>query len=183
MNELADNLIILTFYVAAIVTVVATVLMISRTNAVHALLYLILSSLSMAIIFYLYGAPLAAALEIIIYAGAVMILFVFVVMMLNLGSAGIAQEKQWLTPGIWRIPAAMAAVLLVMLVQLIQSQPPGGGNHLIPVSEVGILLYGPYLLVVELASFLLLAGLIGAYHLARSTGFGKQSTAKRGASK
>ncbi len=181
MTELADNLIILTFYVAALVTVVATVLMISRTNAVHALLYLILSSLSMAIIFYLYGAPLAAALEIIIYAGAVMILFVFVVMMLNLGSAGIAQEQQWLAPGIWRIPAVMAALLLLMLVQLIQSQPEtGGANHLIPVSEVGILLYGPYLLVVELASFLLLAGLIGAYHLARSTGFGRHTTEDRG---
>lgn len=180
MTEIADNLIILTFYVAALVTIVATMLMISRTNAVHALLYLILSSLSMAIIFYLYGAPLAAALEIIIYAGAVMILFVFVVMMLNLGSAGIAQERQWLAPGIWRIPAFMAAVLLIMMVQLIQSQPATGSNHLIPVSEVGILLYGPYLLVVELASFLLLAGLIGAYHLARSTGFGRQETQDQG---
>lgn len=174
MTEISENLVTLTFYVSAAVTLLATVLMISRTNAVHALLYLILSSLSMAIIFYLFGAPLAAALEIIIYAGAVMILFVFVVMMLNLGHAGMEQEKTWLAPGIWWIPSIMAAVLLIMLVQLIGTNEIKATMHIVSAKEVGILLFGPYLLVVELASFLLLAGLIGAYHLARSTGFGHQ---------
>ena len=75
------------FYIAAIVAIVSTVLTITRLNAVHALLYLIVSLLAVAVVFYALGAPFVAALEVIIYAGAIMVLFVFVVMMLNLGSA------------------------------------------------------------------------------------------------
>ena len=73
------------FYVAATVALVATVLAMTRTNAIHALIYLIVSLLAVAVIFFLIGAPFAAALEIVIYAGAIMVLFVFVIMMLNLG--------------------------------------------------------------------------------------------------
>ena len=73
------------FYVAGAVAIVSTALMITRLNAVHALLYLIVSLLAVAVVFYTLGAPFIAALEVIIYAGAIMVLFVFVVMMLNLG--------------------------------------------------------------------------------------------------
>ena len=65
----------------------------------HALLYLVVSLLSVALIFFMLGAPFAAALEVIVYAGAIMVLFVFVVMMLNLGPQTAAQERQWLDPG------------------------------------------------------------------------------------
>ena len=102
------------FYSTALVTVVATVLMITRHNAVHALLYLIISSLSMAIIFYLLGAPFAAVLEVIIYAGAVMILFVFVVMMLNLGQRSVDQEAAWLPAKGWIVPSILAAILMAL---------------------------------------------------------------------
>ena len=56
-----------------------------QTNIVHALLYLILSLLAVAVIFYVLGAPFAAVLEAIVYAGAILVLFLFVIMMLNLG--------------------------------------------------------------------------------------------------
>ena len=69
------------------VAIVATVLCYHAPNAVHALLYLIVSLLAIAVVFYMLGAPFIAALEMIIYAGAIMVLFVFVVMMLNLGEA------------------------------------------------------------------------------------------------
>ena len=55
------------FYIAAAVSLSATVLVISRTNATHALIYLIVSLLAIAVIFYLLGAPFAAALEVVIY--------------------------------------------------------------------------------------------------------------------
>lgn len=155
------------FYSTAVIAVVATLLMITRHNAVHALLYLIISSLSMAIIFYLLGAPFAAVLEVIIYAGAVMILFVFVVMMLNLGHRSVEQEAAWLPAKGWIVPSILAAVLLMLLVAGLGEPENLRGVHLVGVKEVGIVLFGPYLLVVELASFLLLAGLVGAYHLAR----------------
>ena len=95
------------FYIAATVALVATILAMTRANAIHALIYLIVSLLAVAVIFYLIGAPFAAALEIVIYAGAIMVLFVFVIMMLNLGEKGDAREKQWLSPAVWAGPALL----------------------------------------------------------------------------
>ena len=75
------------FWIAAIVALVATAMVITRLNAIHAVLYLIVSLLAVAVMFLALGAPFVAALEVIIYAGAIMVLFVFVVMLLNLGSS------------------------------------------------------------------------------------------------
>jgi NADH-quinone oxidoreductase subunit J len=161
----------LTFYIAAAVAVIATVMVITRTNAVHALLYLIVSLLSVALVFYTLGAPFIAVLEVIIYAGAIMVLFLFAIMILNLGPQASVQERQWLQPGIWRGPAILAAILAAELIYLFVA---AGGQPSATVAveprEVGKTLFGPYLLGVELASFLLLAGLVGAYHLGRRLG-------------
>ena len=81
------------FYVAAVVAVLATAMVITRANAVHALLYLVVSLLAVAIVFYVLGAPFAAALEVIVYAGAIMVLFVFVIMMLNRNEQATQQER------------------------------------------------------------------------------------------
>jgi NADH-quinone oxidoreductase subunit J len=157
-----------TFYVAAIVAVIATIRVITNTRAVHALLYLVVSLLAVALIFYLLGAPFAAALEVIIYAGAIVVLLVFVVMMLNLGEASARQEQQWLSPGIWVGPGCLSSILLGMLVYTLWQgvSLPAGGAVVGP-KQVGALLFGPYLMAAEFASILLLAGLVGAYHLAR----------------
>jgi len=158
------------FYVAAAVALFATVMVVISTNPVHALLYLVLSLLSIALIFFVLGAPFAAALEVIVYAGAILVLFVFVVMMLNLGRKTEDQERKWLSPTTWIGPAALAAVLLWQMVQLLW--PKGGfmtpaGMEVVSAKAVGIALYGPYLLAVELASMMLLAGLVAAYHLGK----------------
>ena len=158
----------LTFYIAAAVAVIATVMVITRTNAVHALLYLIVSLLSVALVFYTLGAPFIAVLEVIIYAGAIMVLFLFAIMILNLGPQAGEQERQWLQPGIWRGPAILAAILAAELLYLFVaagSRLPAATS--VEPREVGKALFGPYLLGVELASLLLLAGLVGAYHLGR----------------
>jgi NADH-quinone oxidoreductase subunit J len=156
----------ITFYVSAAVAVLATLLVITQKNAVHALLYLIVSLLSVALIFYTLGAPFVAALEVIIYAGAIMVLFLFVIMMLNVTQETIDQENRWLELSGWWGPALLTAVLIAELLYIMVEvgQPVG-----VPISQspkqVGITLFGPYLLGVELASMLLLAGLVGAYHL------------------
>ena len=157
------------FYIAAVIAILATVRVITNTNPVHALLNLIVSLLAVAMVFFTLGAPFAGALEVIVYAGAIMVLFVFVIMMLNLGDEAIAQEKAWMKPHAWIAPGILALVLLGELGYALT----GMGLH--PVSaatvdgkQVGIALYGPYLLAVELASFLLLAALVAAYHLGRS---------------
>lgn len=156
------------FYGAGAVAVAATAMVITRSNAVHALLYMILSLLSVALIFFMLGAPFLAALEIIVYAGAIMVLFIFVVMMLNLRTQSGAERAQWARPRSLVGPAFLAAVLLVeLLYVLAQTQTtPAPGATLTP-QEVSISLFGPYLLGVELSSILLLAGLIGAYRLGR----------------
>jgi NADH-quinone oxidoreductase subunit J len=156
------------FYITAAVAVISTILVITRLNPVHALLYLIVSLLSVALVFDLLGAPFAAALEVIIYAGAIMVLFVFVVMMLNLGPHSTAQENRWLQPRVWRGPSVLAAILLAELVYTALSGAKLTlASAVIGPKAVGVTLFGPYLLGVELASLLLLAGLVGACHLGR----------------
>src|SRR5262249_59893067 len=86
------------FYIAAAVALISTVMVITRLNAIHALLYLVVSLLAVAGIFFTLGAAFAAALEVITYAGAIMVLFVFAIMLLNLGPRATAQEGQWLSP-------------------------------------------------------------------------------------
>ena len=156
------------FYLAAVVAVIATAMVITRSNAVHALLYMIVSLLSLALIFFTLGAPFAAALEVIIYAGAIVVLFVFVIMMLNLGTEATARERRWLQPEAWRGPAILCAVLFLELLVLLAAEPgQSGAPAAVGVKRVGAALYGPYVLGVELAAMLLLAGLVGAFHLGR----------------
>ncbi len=101
-----------TFYIAGAVAVISTILMLTRLNLVHALLYLIVSLLAVAVVFFVLGAPFVAALEAIVYAGAIMVLFLFVVMMLNVGRHAAETERQWLTPGIWTGPVILAGILI-----------------------------------------------------------------------
>ncbi|WP_411726606.1 NADH-quinone oxidoreductase subunit J [Methyloglobulus sp.] len=155
------------FYITSAVAIFATVMMITRLNAVHGLLYLILSLLAVGVIFFLLGAPFAAVLEVIIYAGAIMVLFVFVIMMLNQGQKTIEQERTWLQPGIWIGPSLLALILFVEMLVIVVLGGNAETGQVVNSKQVGIALYGPYLLAVELASMLLLAGLVGAYHLGK----------------
>ncbi len=157
----------LLFYIAAAVAVISTVLVITQLNTIHALLYMILSLLSVAFIFFLLGAPYVAALEVIVYAGAIMVLFVFVIMMLNLGPQSIDQERQWINLRSWPGVVLMAAILLVELIFALKNGTTTANVAQLPPQQVALSLFGPYLLGVELASVLLLAGLVGVYHIGR----------------
>jgi NADH-quinone oxidoreductase subunit J len=153
------------FYLGSAVALIASLLVILQRNVVHALIYLVLSLLAVAVVFFTLGAPFVAVLEAIVYAGAIMVLFLFVVMMLNLGQASREQERSWLPPRIWIAPSILAAALFVQLVLVLPTQD----MEITEVSAraVSAALFGPYVLAVELGSFLLLAGLISAYHIAK----------------
>jgi len=155
----------LAFYIAGGVAVLSTILMLTRPHVVHALLYLIVSLLGVAVLFYVLGASFVAALEVIVYAGAIMVLFIFVVMMLNLGARAIEMEKRWLTPGIWVGPVVLACILIIEVLYMVRGSSTGLALGGVEPKQVGVALFGPYLIGVELASMLLLAGLVGAYHL------------------
>jgi NADH-quinone oxidoreductase subunit J len=129
---------------------------------------LVISFLSVALIFYTLGAPFIAALELITYAGAIMVLFLFAIMLLNLGPAALDQERAWQPFRAWLGPLLLGLVLIVELAVVIglgHSRPAGVLS--VEPQAVGTALFGPYLIGVELASILLLAGLIGAYYLGR----------------
>lgn len=155
------------FYLAATIAVLATLMVLTRTNVVHALLYFIVSLLAVAVVFFTLGAHFAAALEVIVYAGAIMVLFLFVMMMLNLGKSTEAQEKAWLTPGLWIGPVLLTMPLLGLLIYVLGQADADTAHSLVTAREIGVTLFGPYVIAVELAAMLLLAGLVGAYHLSR----------------
>jgi len=155
------------FYIASAVALLATLFALTRTNASHALIYLIVSLLAVAVIFFLLGAPFAAALEVVIYAGAIMVLFVFVIMMLNLGEKGVERERARLHPSVWLVPAILSAILLAEMLFVLANQTSTTSGTMVSAKQVGLTLFGPYVLAVEIASMLLLAGLVGAYHVGR----------------
>lgn len=154
------------FYIAAAVAILATVRVIACLNAVHALLYLIVSLLSVAIVFFTLGAPFIAALEVIVYAGAIMVLFIFVVMMLNQGAKAVDTERTWLKPRMWTGPSILAAILIAEVAYLLpKGTSAAHSGTIVGPKQVGMSLFGTYLIGVELASMLLLGALVAAYHL------------------
>jgi NADH-quinone oxidoreductase subunit J len=153
------------FYLSGLIAILATVMVITRLNIMHALLYMVVSLLAVAVVFYTLGAPFVAALEVIVYAGAIMVLFIFAVMLLNLGSQTIDQERESLRTTSKVGPSVLALILLVEIVYILVSRSYAAGGSIVQPQQVGIALFGPYLLGVELASFLLLTSLVGARHV------------------
>ena len=154
------------FTLAAAVAVLATFLAITRIDAVSALLYLNVSLLAVAVVFLQLGASFAAVLEILVYAGAIIVLFVFVIMLFNVAHWSAGEERTWLRAGAWAGPTALTLVLAGLLLAVLAG---GGGAAHAPAAvgpkAVGAALFGAYLLGVEMVSLLLLAGLVGAYHI------------------
>jgi NADH-quinone oxidoreductase subunit J len=157
-----------TFYITSAIAVIATFLVITNHNLIHALLYLVVSFLAVAVVFYLLGAPFVAALEVIIYAGAIVVLIIFVIMMLNLKAEAVEQERKWLGGGIVAGPAILSVILLAELIYIISGESSSTiVTQVVDAKAVGISLYGPYVIGVELSGILLMAGIVGAYHLGR----------------
>lgn len=157
-----------TFYIAATIAVLATIMVITRYNMIHALLYLVVSFLAVAVVFFALGAPFIAALEIIVYAGAIIVLIIFAIMMLNLRAESVAEERQWLTKKIFIGPAILVSILLIEMIYIITTAETAGiGHQMVDAKAVGMSLYGPYVIGVELSGILLMAGIVGAYHLGR----------------
>ncbi len=168
------------FYLLGLVTVVATILSITRSNLVHAVVYLVVSFFGTALLFYLLGAPFVAILEVIIYAGAIMVLFLFIIMMLRpeeAGENGGAVMRRWLPV------LVLAGVTLGSMILLIMAAP-GSATLLTAAAaaplEFGRALYQRHWFAVEVASFLLFVALVGALYLGRrEAGAGQGSPEER----
>ncbi len=153
------------FYILALVTVIATVFAITEKHAVHAIVYLVTSFFALAVIFYLLGAPLVAVFEVIIYAGAIMVLFLFVIMMLDLGHPEKAKR-----PGRrdWWPALILGAITLGAALSLFAAHPPAvaaGASFVI--RDFAATLFQRYGIAVEVISMQLLFALVGALYLGR----------------
>ena len=157
------------FYILALVILVNTGLAITRRNLVHAVIYLVFSFFGSAMLFYLLGAPLLAVLEVIIYAGAIMILFLFIIMMVKMDSN---QERQY--PLNQLLPAALISVLYLLLGALLISTDPDSKITLTMAQampqDFAKYLFERHWLSIEIVSLLLLIALVGALHLGRRKG-------------
>jgi NADH-quinone oxidoreductase subunit J len=121
------------------------------------------------------GAPFAAALTVIINAGAIMVLFVFIIMMVNQGQQTVAEERKMTPSWAWIAPGFLAITLFYEFIYVLfhSSYTSASGSEVILPRQVGAVLFGTYLLGVELISIILLVGLLGAHHIARTSHFVK----------
>jgi NADH-quinone oxidoreductase subunit J len=157
------------FYAVSAVMVAATAMAITRRNLVHAVVYLVFSFFGTAMLFYLFGAPLLAALEVIIYAGAIMVLFLFIVMMIKVESADelMFPVRQW-------IPASVFGLIYLIVGFLMISTTPGTELPLMmflaPPRELARYVFQRHWLSIEIVSLLLLVALVGALQLGKRKG-------------
>jgi NADH-quinone oxidoreductase subunit J len=155
------------FYLLAALLIASTAMAVSRTRLVHAVVYLVISFFATALLFYLLGAPFIAALEVIVYAGAIMVMFLFMIMTLSMEQ----RRTRNATPFRPWLPAiALTAVSLILLAVLLWV----GSGHGLPLKpamasplEFGAYIFREYWFSVEVASFLLFVALVGALYLGR----------------
>jgi NADH-quinone oxidoreductase subunit J len=158
------------FYGLSIAAIVFAIAVITRKNAVHAALSLIGTLVSLAGLYLMLYAPFVAGVQIVLYAGGIMVLFLFVIMLVNLDQniREIQFNKQWLVGLIAAL--ALGGLLLFVIrqgraifpVDLSATLPEGSNTQM-----VGLALYGQYLLPFEIASLLLLVAIVGAVVMAK----------------
>ncbi len=152
------------FYLISAIVIGATAVAITRRNLVHAVVYLIVSFFGTAMLFYLFGAPFLAALEVIIYAGAIMVLFLFVVMMIRVESSEevMFPLRQWLPAAVFGLIYLVSAIVMIF-------ETPGTQTSLAALmatpSQFAVYVFEHHWFLIEVISILLLLALIGALHL------------------
>ncbi len=163
------------FYYMAAASVVSALLAVTRRNPVHSMLWVLALFLHVAGIFLLLGAEFLAAVQVIVYAGAILMFYLFVLMVVDLPGeeAGPRFGKHWpLAAAVGLSFAALAWLASVDIpvrgalapaVKRIATEGPPAGS----LEEVGLALFGPFALPVEMASLILLAAIVGAVVLVR----------------
>jgi len=154
------------FYIIAATILAATAVAVTRRDLVHAVIYLVISFFGTAMLFYLFGAPLLAALEIIIYAGAIMVLFLFIIMMLRM-----EQVREHLFPLTQWVPAAAIGLVYMIAGGLMIYRDADRSTVLTPAvatpKALGEFLFRHHWLAIEIVSLLLLVALVGALYLGK----------------
>ena len=157
------------FYFLSALAVISGVLVITRRNPVHSALALIVTLLAVSGLYLMLYAPFVAGVQIIVYAGGIMVLFLFVIMLVNLERT--VKEHQF--NRIWPAGVLAAAALLGLFVSVYVKGKTLFPERDIPLPEasntqqVGVMLYGNYMFAFEIASLLLLVAILGAVIMAK----------------
>ena len=160
------------FFACAFMAVLGAVLLIVSWEPIHSALSLVLVMMSLAVLYLLLGAEFIAAVQIIVYAGAIMVLFVFVIMLLNAGT-----EERTDVSKIAKIAGLpMAFFLLLIIARWLSHSVMGAAiangvgarsNAVVSTRELSVALFRQYLFPFEATSILVLIALLGAWILAR----------------
>ncbi|WP_343128720.1 NADH-quinone oxidoreductase subunit J [Buchnera aphidicola (Kurisakia onigurumii)] len=153
------------FYFFGLIAIFSVFLTIIQKNPVYSLLYFIIFLISISGIYYTIGFSFIAALEIIIYAGAIMVLFIFVIMTLNLDT-DIQNKDNYLQKKKWIFPSFLSLILFFLFFLSFLHSLGNKKNILyIPdIKSIGVFLFGPYIYIVEISSMLLLSAIIVVFH-------------------
>lgn len=152
---------------AGILALAATIAAITRPSPVHALLLLLAALISLGVAFFALAAPFAGAIQLLIYAGAIVAVFVFAVMTVEAGPEARAAERERMR-GAWRVPAGVAVLaLLPVLGGLGGAETAPGTPAPVTAQALGLTMFGSWAVATELVSLLLIAGLIGVRVLGR----------------
>ena len=158
-------------YFAVMMTVIS-ILVVTRKNPVHSVLWMLVLFVHMAGLYLFLNAEFLAAVQIIVYAGAIMVLFLFVIMLLDLRK----EEKEFRLQKQWPVSAVTGVLFLVVLISIVGKITvlPELGKYSIEAIQaegsmmtIGKVLYTKYLLPFEIASVLLLVAIVGAVVLAK----------------
>ncbi len=161
------------FFVFATVAVVASLLVIAQRNPIHSVLLLIASFGALSGLYVLLQAPFVAVIQIIVYAGAIMVLFLFVVMLLNAPHEDTDFDERThplLRPGAMRLGGLLAVALVLELVWALTNAAESGRfgvERLVSVAAIGRVLFTEYAFAFEVTSVLILVAMVGAVVLAR----------------
>ncbi len=158
------------FYFLSGLAVLSAIAVITRRNAVHSAVALIVTLLSLAGLYLMLYAPFVAGVQIILYAGGIMVLFLFVIMLVNIERA----QREYVFNHQWHVGLLAALALGAMLFFVYEKGSSiFPANAMIPAPEeqntqrVGMLLFQSYLLPFEIASLLLLVAIVGAVVMAK----------------
>jgi len=169
------------FYYMAAASIASAILAVTRKNPVHSMLWVLALFLHVAGIFLLLGAEFLAAVQVIVYAGAILVFYLFVLMLLDLPS----EEARPRFGGHWPLAAGAGLALAVLVTAYVGTETPGPVSAAVQrvpsdvesvtaerpppgsLAEVGRVLFGPFVLPFEIASLVLLAAIVGAVVLAR----------------
>ena len=163
------NLELILFFALALVAILAALGMLFSRNAVYSALFLILNFATVAVFFLLLGAPFVAMAQVTVYAGAIMVLFIFVIMLLGAEQLGAHQHAGWQRPLAFFLTLVLlieSGYLVFARSDLLTVLQPAASTYASP-QAIGEALFSTYLLPFEVTSILLLVAMVGAIVLTK----------------